>query len=232
MTRISMFLTLIIVLMMLMVPAGADELSAIDIFDGMIYYESDQLTTTPSIRDYECLITMTSVRAGGRTQEIVEKSLYFMVPTFQLQLFDDKPVFYFDHDLLIVLLESHELIRLRDEVIEDVPCYAIRLTPLDPAFVQFNKTYYVAQDDFRHIRTVVKESDYQYDNLSTIINYTYEIVGIFNLLSRTVSEIRNEDDNQLATVTTVYTDYEFGIGLDINFFINYLEGTDPSLPLN
>lgn len=215
---------------MLNVTAGADELTAIDIFDGMIYYESDQLTTTPSIRDYGCMITATSVRSGGRTQEIVEKSLYFMVPTFQLQLFEDKPVFYFDHDLLIVLLESHELIRLRDEVIENVPCFAIRLTPLDPAFAHYNRIYYVAQDDFRHIRTVVKGSDYRYDNLTTEINYTYETVGIFNLLSQTVAEVRDENDNPLSTVTTDYTDYEFGIGLDINFFINYLEGTDPTIP--
>ncbi len=215
---------------MLNVTASADELTAIDIFDGMIYYESDQLTTTPSIRDYECMITATSVRAGGRTQEIVEKSLYFMVPAFQLQLFEDKPVFYFDHNLLIVLLESHELTRQRDEIIEDVPCYSIRLTPLDPAFAHYYKTYYVAQDDFRHIRTVVKESDYRYDNLSTEINYTYETVGIFNLLSQTVAEINDENDNLLATVTTDYTDYEFGIGLDIDFFTNYLEGTDPTIP--
>jgi hypothetical protein len=230
MTRIPVFLTIIISFIMLNVTAGADELTAIDIFDGMIYYESDQLTTTPSIRDYKCMIIATSVRAGGRTQEIVEKSLYFMVPAFQLQLFEDKPVFYFDHDLLIVLLESHELTRQRDEVIEDAPCYAIRLTPLDPAFAHYYKTYYVAQDDFRHIRTIVKESDYRYDNLTTEINYTYETVGIFNLLSQTVAEINDENDNLLATVTTDYTDYEFGIGLSIDFFTNYLEGTNPTIP--
>ncbi|MCK4719882.1 hypothetical protein KAU08_04445, partial [bacterium] len=75
-----------------------------------------------------------------------------------------------------------------------------------------------------------KESDYRYDNLTTVINYTYETFGIFNLLSQTVSEIRDENDNPLATVTTDYTDYEFGIGLSIDFFTNYLEGTNPTIP--
>ena len=232
MMRIPVFLTTILLLLMVVTSAGADELSAIEIFDGMIHYESDQLTTTASTRDYFCAMTETTVRTGIGAREIIDKEYYFMVPTFQLQLIDGQPVFYFDDDLLIVLLESVELQKLRDAEIDGVNCYVIKSIPKDPAFARYNRTYYVAQDDFRHVRTIAEHATYELDNIHTIIDYTYDSFENFTLLSHTVAETRDENDNLIATVTTDYTNYEFGLGLSLAFYMDLLEDTDINIPLN
>jgi len=213
-------------------PAGADELTAIDIFDGMIHYENDQLYSSLDIRDYSCNVMEVTRRTSVGTREIVEKTLYFMTPTVQLQLIDDQAVFYFDDDLLIVLLESVELERLGDTEIDDVECYAIRSTPLDPAFARYNRVYYVAKDDFRHVRTVANHATRDFDNLETEINYTYDEVGQFVMLAETIAETYDDNDNLLATVTTTYSEYEFGLGLNMDFFIQYVEDVSVNPPLN
>ncbi len=210
---------------------GAQALSAIEIFDGMIHYENDQLDSHPSIEDYHCILTETTVRSGSSVRTIMEKDLYFMVPTFQLQLIDDKPAFYFDDTLLIVLLGSVELRRERDATIDDVDCYVIRTTPLDEAFRKYNRLYFVSMEDFRHVRTVSHHATNEYDDLTTEINYTYGEVGPFTLLIETSAETTDREDNPLATVTTTYTDYEFDVGLDFEWFLDNVEGT-PYPPLN
>jgi len=212
--------------------ADADQLSAIEIYDGMIHYEGDQLLQSPSIDDYKCHITETTVRTGVEARQIIEKELYFMEPTFQLQLIDDEPVFYFDDDLMIVYLESVDLSRERDAEIDGVDCYAIRSTPKDPAFSRYNRIYYVAREDFRHVRTIATHSTRDYDNLTTTINYTYASVEDFVLLTQTISETKDENNNTIATVTTEYTDYEFGLGLDIEWFASRVEGWRPNPSLN
>jgi hypothetical protein len=232
MTRILALIISAFLLFSVNSPAKAVELSALDIFDSMIHFESDQLTTTPSTRDYHCSILETTTRTTVETREIKNKDLYFMVPTFQLQLIDNEPVFYFDDDLLIVLLESVDLQKLRDAVINDIPCYVIKSIPKDPAFAIYNRTYYVAQDNFRHVRTVAEHATLDYDNLNTVIDYTYDTFDGFTLLSKTVSETRDSNSNVLATVTTEYSNYEFGLGLTIDFFANYLQDTSPNTPLD
>jgi hypothetical protein len=225
-------LSMILMFAMLSLPASAVELTALDIFDGMIHYENDQLSKDPQIQDFHCVITETTAREAITHPEVIIKDYYFMVPTFQLQLIDDQAAFYFDDDLLIVLLESVDLVRERDAEIDDIPCYVIRSVPKDPAFSRYNRTYYVAQDDFRHIRTVSEHSTRELDNLNTVINYTYGTFGEFVLMSGTTSETLDENDNLLATVTTVYSDYEFGVGLDLEFFTAYVEGRTPNAPLD
>lgn len=232
MNRITVFPIIILLLLMAATPSGADDLSAIDIFDGMIHYESDQLTTTATTRDYFCAITETTVRTGVGAREIIDKEFYFMVPTIQLQLIGGKPVFYFDDNLLIVLLESVELQKLRDAEIDGVNCYVIKSIPKDPAFARYNRTYYVAQDDFRHVRTIAEHATYELDFIHTIIDYTYDRIGDFILLSHTVAETLDINDNSIATVTTDYTNYQFGLGLSQQFFTDLLEDKDISVPLN
>jgi hypothetical protein len=212
--------------------AQQGQLSAIDIYDGMIHYEGDQLLQSQSIDDYHCTVIETTVRTGVEAREIVRKDLYFMEPTFQLQMIDGEPAFYFDDDLMIVFLESVDLTRERDTRIDDVDCYAIRSTPKDPAFSRYNRIYYVAKDDFRHVRTVAYHSTREYDNLTTTINYTYAPQEDFVLLSQTDSETKDENGNVLATVTTEYTDYEFGLGLDIEWFASRVEEWRPNPSLN
>jgi hypothetical protein len=133
---------------------------------------------------------------------------------------------------MIVFLESVDLTREREARINDVDCYAIRSTPKDPAFAQYNRLYYVARDDFRHVRTVATHSTREYDNLSTTIDYTYAPAGDFILLSQTVAETKDNDGNVLATVTTDYTDYEFALGLDIEWFASRVEDWRPNPSLN
>jgi hypothetical protein len=232
MLKIPIFFAIILLILMINVPAKSEELAAMDIFDAMIHYDADQLSGSASIRDYHCRLVETTIKNSGSTSEIVEKDLYFMVPTFQLQLVADQPVFYFDDDLLIVLLESVNLQKLRDTVINDIPCYVIQTVPKDPAFTQYNRIYYVAKDDFRHVRTVAEHATLQYDNLSTVIDYTYDNFEGFVMLSRTVTETCDENDNLLANITTDYVDYEFGTGLTVDFFINILQNTDPHIPLD
>ena len=232
MSRIPLFILAALLLLLAKIPVAADELTALDIFDGMIHYESDQLTTTPSTRDYHCDILETTIRTSVSARVIVDKDLYFMVPTFQLQLIRDEPAFYFDDDLLIVLLESIDLQKLRDAVVNEIPCYVIQSVPRDPAFARYNRMYYVAKDDFRHVRTEAEHATREYDNLNSTIDYTYDQFGNFNLLSKTVSETRDENSNVLATVTTEYMNYEFGLGLTIDFFAGYLENSSPNIPLN
>jgi hypothetical protein len=87
-------------------------------------------------------------------------------------------------------------------------------------------------DDFRHLRTIAEHANRTYDNLNTVIDYTYDTFEEFTLLSKTVSETRDANSNVLATVTTEYSNYEFGLGLTIDFFSGYLQDSSPNLPLN
>ena len=229
---------IVIMLILLSVFFGAQiadaqqQLTAIEIYDGMIHYEGDQLLQSPSIDDYHCTVLETTVRTSVEAREIIRKDLYFMEPTFQIQLIEDQPAFYFDDDLMIVFLESVDLTRERDVRIDDVDCFAIRSTPKDPAFARYNRIYYVAKEDYRHIKTVATHSTREYDNLTTTINYTYAPQEDFVLLSQTNSETRDDNGNVLATVTTEYTDYEFGLGLDIEWFASRVEESRPNPSLN
>ncbi len=232
MSRIPIIASLVMLALFCAMPADADRLSAIEIYDGMIHYESDQLATSPNINDYHCKVTEITTRTAVDTNDVVEKDLYFMAPTFQLQMVDDEPMYYFDDDLMIVFLESMELERERDAEIDGVACYVIRTTPKDPAFAMYNRLYYIAQEDFRKVRTVATHSTRQYENLVTTINYTYGQVDGFTLLIGTTSEVRDANGNLIATVRTEYTDYEFGLGLDIEFFSEKLAGWRPNPSLN
>ncbi len=232
MSRITAVLTMFMLMTLISMPVGADQLSAIEIFDGMIHYEGDQLYKKPAINDYRCHITETTARTGISAREIIEKDLYFMVPTFQLQLIDNKPAFYFDDDLLIVLLESVELERKNNQTIDEVECYQIRTIPKDPAYNRYNRTYFVAVDDFRHVRTIAHHSTREFDDLTTTIDYSYGQIEDFIMLTGTVARTSDENDNVLATVTTEYAHYEFGLGLDMEFFMNYVGDTEPQIPLN
>ena len=55
----------------------------------------------------------------------------------------------------------------------------------------------------------------------------------FVLLTGTLKEARDDNDNLLATVITTYTDYEFGLGLTVDDFISWTEDSaDPIPPMN
>lgn len=234
MMRFWLHLTIPLAVVLASLPAGAQRqrIAALDIFDGMIHFESRQLEAAPSVNDYHCVLNEVTVRAGTDNEETARKDLYYMIPTFQLQLVDDQPVFYFDDDLLILLLESVDLTREPDAEVNGVDCYTIRTRPKDPAFRQYNRIYYVAKDDFRHIRTVASHANRDLDELRTQIDYVYDEVGGFTLVVEQTAETRDGEGNLVATTITTYTDYEFGLGLDVEFFTSYVGDKRPNPPLS
>jgi hypothetical protein len=235
MFRIGIIITVLLTLV-LCSPATAAEgqLTAQQVFDKMIHYEYDQLSKVPSITDYRCDLTETTVRPGNPQREVVDKILYFMVPMFQLQMVGDEPVFYFDQDLMLILLDSVELARDRDQTVNEIPCYSITTRPSNPAYRAYSRTYLIAKDDFRHVRTISHHASEQIDNLTTQIDYTYGDVGgetgDFKLLVKTVAETKDADNNLIATVTAEYKDYQFGVGLDVQFFTDRVGNRSPNLP--
>jgi len=229
MTRLLVFISVFFVMVAGTASgAGAPQLSALEIFDGMIHYECDQLAKEPNTSDYHCKVTQTVEKAGTRTMETVEKDLYFMIPIYQLHISDGKPVYYVDDDLLVITLEGNELRRERDVKIDGVDCYAIRTTPVDPAFSRFNVIYCVAKDDFRHVRTTKHGSSSELDNTITTSDYTYGPAGSFTLLQKTVAVTTDTEGTVLHTVTAEYTDYEFNIGLTLEFFAEWLADWRPN----
>ena len=181
------------------------------IFDKMIHYESDQLAKVPSTNDYRCKLTETTVNAGSLQRGIVDKTVYFMVPMFQLQTtmvepsppeygsppaepqqLIEQPVLYSDQDQELYFLDSRKLTKEKDTVINNVPCYAITLTPLNPVYKAYYATYSIAKDDFRHIRTVSHHASDTMDNLVTEIDYTYGTFNGFNLLKETVAITKSD----------------------------------------
>lgn len=223
MNRIPVILMITMLMFLGAGRASAEELTAMMIFDYMIHYESDQLTNSPSIEDYHCKVTQATQRTGISVSESVVKDLFFMVPTFQLYVVDGEPMGYFDDDMLMVLLETNELTRERDQTINGIACYGVKTVPIDPAFAQYSRTYFVARDDFRHVRTVSHHANAHYDHLYTTIDYEYEMVDDFLLLSRTVAETKDENENVLAVITSTYSDYDFGLNLDLQFFKDILD---------
>jgi len=213
-------------------PASSETITPETIFDKMIHYEGDQLIKTPSITDFQCKLIESTVRPDAVQPEVSEKTLFFMVPVFQLQMVGEEPVFYFDQDLMLLLLDTVELNRGRDETVDGVDCYAITSTPKNPAFRTHTRTFYVAKDDYRHVRTVSHHSSEQMDNLTTQIDYTYGEVEDFKLLSQTKAETKDENSNIVATTTAVYSDYEFGIGLTVEFFTERVGNRQPNNPQN
>jgi hypothetical protein len=227
---------ILIILIALAIPliaapsAQSVNITAQDIFDKMIHYECDQLAVSPNVSDYQCSITETTVRPGSPERQVIDKTLFFMVPMFQLQLVGEEPVFYFDQDLMLVLLDSMELVRDNDAIIGDVPCYVIMTRPVNPAYRQYSRTYYVAQDDYRHVRTISHHASEDRDDLITQIDYTYSPVEGFKLLTKTVALTKDENDIEIATVTDEYKDYQFSVGLSMEFFTNYVGNREPNLP--
>lgn len=229
MYRIPAFLICIMVLIAA-VPARSETVSAETIFDKMIHYEGDQLSTSPSITDFQCKITESTTRPQVTDPEVKEKILYFMVPVFQLQMVGEEPVFYFDQDLMLLLLDTVELTRGRDETLNDVECYSITSTPKNPAYRTQTRTYFVAKDDYRHIRTVSHHNSDRMDNLTTQIDYVYGDFQGCNLLAQTTAETKDVDKNLVATTTAVYSDYEFGLGLTTEFFTEKVGNRQPNNP--
>jgi hypothetical protein len=229
MYRIPAFLVCIMVLIAA-VPAHSETVTAEAIFDKMIHYEGDQLSTSPSITDFRCKITETTTRPQVTEPEVKEKTFYFMVPVFQLQMMGEEPVFYFDQDQMLLRLVTNELTRGRDETVNDVDCYVITLTPKNPAYRSRIKTYYVAKDDYRHIRTVTHHSSDTMDNLTTQIDYVYGDFQGCSLLAQATAETKDADGNLIATTTAVYSDYEFGLGLTTEFFTEKVGNRQPNNP--
>jgi hypothetical protein len=210
--------------------AQSETLSAQDIFDKMIHYEYDQLSPS-NIADYSSKITETSVRGGtGVSSEVIEKTQYYMVPMFQLELVGNEPVFYFDQDLMLILLDSVDLIKQGDTRVGDVDCYVIISQKRNPAFRKYFTTYYVAKDDFRHVQTISHHASEAADDLVTTISYTYGDVQGHKLLQKKVAETKDANGNLLATTTAVYSDYSFSLGLTVEFFTNYVGNRTPTIP--
>jgi len=228
MARVAVILMVLFFVLLVAHPANADQLSAQEIFEGMIYYENDQLDKDPGASDFHCKVTQTLQRTGSRTVEVMEKDYYFMVPIFQLHLLDDEPIFYYDSDLLVVTLESSELQRMRDEELNGVDCYVIRSTPVDLVYARFSTIYYVAKDDYRHVRTVKHGSSSEADDITTVLDYAYQAVGPYTFLEQTIAQTSDAEGNPLHTVTAVYSDYEFDVGLDLAFFADYLDKYRPN----
>jgi hypothetical protein len=223
----------ILALGLMLISAGAvqaETLSAQDIFDKMIHYEYDQLLPS-NISDYSGNITETSVRAGSTgTSEVTQKNLFFMVPMFQLELVGEEPVFYFDQDLMLILLDSVDLTKGADARVGDVDCYVITSQKRNPAFRKYFTTYYVAKDDFRHVQTVSHHASEEMDDLVTTITYTYGEADVHKLLVKKVAETKDSAGNLLATTTAVYSDYTFNTGLTVEFFTNYVGNRTPTIP--
>jgi len=214
-----MFKSLVVILLLsaVGVPVYGVDLTAQDIFEGMIYYENDQLEAA-GINDYHCTCTQTIVFPGSRAMQVMEKDVYFMVPVYQLDMYDGKPAHIFEPDAIITTLEIQTLERLRDTKIGDVDCYVIRLTPFEAAFVRFPSTHYVAKDDFRKIRTLNYGSTDEFDRVLKTLDYTYSEVNGMMLLKTIAVKTEDEEGNLLHTVTAEYTDYEFDTGLTEQFF--------------
>jgi hypothetical protein len=213
--------------------ANPAPLTAIQIFDKMIHYENDVLTSTPEVTDFYCKITQTTQRTGITEQEVIEKDYYFMSPLYQLYIFEDKPVGYFDESMLMTQLELNDLTKLRDEAVNGIPCYVIKTQPNEPAFEKYHRIYYVAQDDFRKIQTVSHHATRQYDELDTKIEYSYMSISGFLLPTQTYAETYDTNENLLATVTALYTDYAFNVGLTMDWLNTVLEdSSEPIPPLN
>jgi len=213
MRRVLKSLVVILLLTAVGVPVYGVDLTAQDIFEGMVYYENDQLEAA-GLNDYHCICTQT----GSRAMQVLEKDVYFMVPVYQLHMYDGKPAYIFEPDAIITTLEIQTLDRLRDTKIGDVDCYVIRLTPFEAAFERYPSTHYVAKDDFRKIRTLNYASTDELDRVLKILDYTYSEVNGMMLLKTTVVKTEDEEGNLIHTVTAEYTDYEFDTGLTEQFF--------------
>jgi hypothetical protein len=233
MNRFAVLSITVLSILLISVCAVAQEQprTATDIFEGMIYYENDQLEGNPRIDDYHCTKTETTVRSGSPIQEIVTKDIFFMVPGYYLELIGEEPVFYRDVSDIGNHLYVVDLNRLRDTKIGDIDCYVIQMVPKDAAFRTYTKTYYVAQEDFRKVRTVSINANDELDDLTTEINYTYGEINGFMLLTGEIAAWSDNEGNVVATVTTEYTDYEFGIGLDEQFFASYRESHSINPPM-
>lgn len=202
--------------------SAAEQMTAEKIFDRMIHYEYDQLSKVPSITDYTCKVTETTIRPGNTKKEVTNKVLYFMIPMFQLQTINDEPAFYFDQDLMLMRLDSLSLKREKDAKINDVDCYVITTRQRDPAYKAYYITYYIAKDDFRRVRTISHHASDEMDNLTTTIEYTYGPVDKFTLLISTYAETKDKNDKLIAITNAEYKDYKFGIGLDVKFFSEHV----------
>jgi hypothetical protein len=229
MKNILIFLLPVILLLLVTPPAWSEALSAEQIYDKLVHYESDQLATVPSITDYTCTLTESETRPGIPDKQTMVKTIYFMIPVYQLQMLGDEPVFFFDQSSMLLLLENYILVKDHDAKIGDVDCWVITLKPKNPAFKTRLQTYYVAKEDSRLVRFINHHPTDQYDDVLTIWNYTYGPAGQFKLRVSVTSETKDLKGNLLSSTVGKYTDYKFNIGLDYKFFADKIENRRPIL---
>jgi len=186
----------------------------------MIYFEFAQ-----GVIDYqvEVIETETDLRSDAKTT--TRKQIYFLSPATTLTLQDGKALNMLSAELFGRFLDGVDLAFEKDEVVNGIPCYVVRVNPKEGAFKDNAKYYYLAQDDFRKIRIrAIKSDSIQQKKYWFINDFTYRTTDEgFLLLSSTQARLETWEQIAITATQATFQKYAINRGLDASFFTPYLK---------
>jgi len=186
----------------------------------MIYFEYAQ-----GVHDYSVEVIETQSDLRSNEQSSLRKQLYYLAPATTLTLLDGQALNILSADLFAKFLDGVDLAWEPDDVINGVGCYVVRANPIEGAFKDNAKFYYLAKDDFRKIRIrAIKSDAIQQQKFWFINDFSYRKSDDGYLLpSNTTARLLSWEEIPLTLTQATFQKYAINKGLGENFFAPYLK---------
>lgn len=186
----------------------------------MIYFEFAQ-----GVHDYSVEVIETESDLRTNAQSSIRKQIYYLAPATTLTLLDGQALNILSADLFARFLDGVDLAWEPDDVINGVACYVVRANPIEGAFKDNAKYYYLAKDDFRKIRIrAIKSDSIQQKKFWFINDFSYRKSDDgFLLPSNTQARLLTWEEIPLTLTQAVFQKYAINKGLEENFFAPYLK---------
>lgn len=179
----------------------------------MLTFEGNQ-----GVLDYKVDIMEVTRSSMSNQTRSVRKVMYYLEPIRQLTLKDNIPIYYLDESLFARKMDQVELTRLGDQEVNGVDCFVIRMTPVEEAFSQNVKHYYIAKDDYRKIRIESVRVNLAGHERFMVTDFNYRKVdGRYNLPLNSESRLYDGRDFLMETTTATFMDWHINIGLTAEF---------------
>ena len=203
------------------VPEVADdeELTPARALANMLLFEATQ-----GIQDYSVEVVEATTDVRTDAEGVVRKEIFFRAPATTLTMVDAEPTTIVDINLFGRFLDGVELAFAPEEDVDGVPCYVIQTTPLEAAFKDNIKFYYVAQDDFRKIRIRAVKTDSNLEKFWFINDFSYKDVDYkYRLPGGSRASLENWNGILLSETKATFLEYQINTGLPEEFFAQFLK---------
>jgi hypothetical protein len=171
------------------------------------------------ILDYSVEVIEVTEKGVGIKTDSIQKEIYFLSPSRFLTLKDGIPIYYIDEYLFEKIMREVEIDFEKDEKINEVDCYVVRMKPREKVFEKNVKFYYVAKDDYRKIR--IESTRYNAAGVAifNVTDFLYRrINNKYTVPLRSESRTYDSRDFLLQSTIATFMNWKFNVGLTSSFF--------------